>query len=288
MGKDSKISWTNHTFNPWWGCTKIDAGCKNCYAKTLAARFGYAWGAEATLRTFGMKHWAEPLKWDREAKESGVRARVFCGSMCDVFERRAGLVGGVQDAARSRLWELIDKTPHLDWLLLTKRPENVVAMMPGGMRKNVWVGASASNREDLARVAKALVRIPAAVRFLSLEPLLEELAQDLRPWLGYDSWRGSVACPHGRDPWTRCEICEDKMPPESPGWAALGVQWVITGCESGPNARPMEHEWAAGVWRQCLDAGVPFFFKQETIRGKLDKCPTLGGETWRQMPEVKS
>ena len=118
MGKNSSIEWTDHTFNPWWGCARVSPGCNNCYAEAWARRVGEnIWGAKQDRRVFGEKHWGEPLKWNAEAQEQELRRRVFCASMADVFELRSDL-----DPWRDRLWALIDQTPWLDWLLLTKRP----------------------------------------------------------------------------------------------------------------------------------------------------------------------
>lgn len=121
MGKDTGITWTDSTFNPWWGCEKVSPGCTNCYAATFDKRVGGDhWGAKAGRRFFGDKHWREPEKWNRDAAKSGERHRVFCASMADVFEDRDDLV-----QPRIRLFHLISETPNLDWLLLTKRPENI-------------------------------------------------------------------------------------------------------------------------------------------------------------------
>ena len=126
MGVETKIAWTDHTFNPWWGCVKVSPGCANCYAETFAKRTGHAvWGAETDRRFFGDKHWAEPVKWNLAAAKAGVRRRVFCGSMCDVFEGPRPLL----DDWRDQLWTLIRYTPNLDWLLLTKRPESLAEAM---------------------------------------------------------------------------------------------------------------------------------------------------------------
>ncbi len=142
MAKNSRIEWTTHTFNPWWGCVKVSPACKHCYAESWAKRVGSnVWGIKAERRFFGDKHWAEPLKWDVLAAASGVRARVFCASMADVFEDRRDL-----DVHRARLWKLIEATPHLDWLLLTKRPEIISRLAPWANQwpENVWLGTVAS------------------------------------------------------------------------------------------------------------------------------------------------
>src|SRR5687767_4291955 len=114
MGQNTRIEWTHHTFNPWWGCVRVSPACKNCYADSWANRLGLElWGAKAPRRFFSDSHWAEPIRWNREAQRLGVRRRVFCASMGDVFEDRRDL-----DSARAKLWKLIDETSSLDWLLL--------------------------------------------------------------------------------------------------------------------------------------------------------------------------
>ena len=143
MGKNSSIEWTDHTFNPWWGCVRVSPGCQNCYAETWAKRVGAdVWGAGADRRFFGEKHWQEPVKWNRTASESSPRKRVFCASMADVFELRTDL-----DTARQQLWKLIIETSNLDWLLLTKRPENIRSMAPWTVwPDNVWIGTTVEDQ----------------------------------------------------------------------------------------------------------------------------------------------
>ena len=226
MAKNSHIEWTNHTFNPWWGCHKVSPACDNCYAETWAKRVGQTlWGQRATRRFFGDTHWQEPLKWNRDASAEGTRARVFCASMADVFERRAALKN-----ERARLWNLIDKTPNLDWLLLTKRPQHVLSMAPWGndWPPNVWIGTSIENQRLAELRLPFLLALPAAIRFLSCEPLLGPL--DLRPWFNR----------HGYHP----------------------IDWVIAGGESGPQSRPMHPNWVVELMHQCQSAKVPFHFKQ--------------------------
>ena len=125
MSADSKIEWTDHTFNIVWGCTKVSPGCKHCYAEGTAVWRGHdVWGPDKPRRLLSDAYWREPLKWNAAAQAAGKTARVFCSSMADVFEDREGL------DERAKLWPLIEETPWLRWLLLTKRPENVRDTVP--------------------------------------------------------------------------------------------------------------------------------------------------------------
>jgi protein gp37 len=244
MSKTS-IEWCDYSFNPWWGCGEISPGCDNCYARSFAARFGVKWGIETPRRAFGDKHWNEPLKWDTAAAKSGRHARVFCASMADVFDKNAPL------GARERLWRLIDETPNLDWQLLTKRIGNVHRMIPqswllDGWPSNVWLGITVVNQEEADRDIPKLLGIPAAVRFLSCEPLLGPV--DLT---GY----------HLAD---RCggEYPFKMLPHEHRTTRAEMLDWVISGGESGPKARPSHPDWHRSLRDQCAAAGVAFHFKQ--------------------------
>ena len=213
MARNSKIEWTTHTFNPWWGCVKVSPACKHCYAEAWAKRVGQSvWGPRAGRRQFGDAHWAEPLRWQRDATKSGVRSRVFCASMADVFEDRADL-----DLPRARLWTRIEHTP--------KRPELVASKVPwaGRYPANVWVGTTVEDQERADERLPLLAAIPAAVRFISAEPLLGPVR--LGPW-------------------------------------ASAMDWVITGGESGPRARPSSPSWFLDLMNQCMAAGIPFHFKQ--------------------------
>lgn len=223
MARDSDIEWTHHTFNPWWGCVRLSPACAHCYAEVWARRFGAnLWGGSAERRFFGESHWREPLRWNAEAARAGVRARVFCASMADVFEPRSDL-----DPWRDKLWELIEKTPNLDWLLLTKRPGKMRHVYPWAHqpRQNVWLGTTAENQRCAERRIEKLVAINAHVRFLSCEPLLSAI--DLAPWL-------------------KCRQ----------------VGWVIAGGESGHDARPTHPNWVRSLRDQCRAFGIPFHFKQ--------------------------
>ena len=127
MGATTEIAWTDRTFNPWWGCARVSPGCEHCYAEAWAKRTGrQLWGPHAARRTFGEAHWREPLRWNAVAEKSGIRSRVFCASMADIFEDLRAL-----DQERCRLWTLIDATPWLDWQVLTKRPEQIARLSPG-------------------------------------------------------------------------------------------------------------------------------------------------------------
>ncbi|MCV9914865.1 phage Gp37/Gp68 family protein [Burkholderia pseudomallei] len=228
MGKDSRIEWTHHTFNPWWGCVKVSAACDHCYAETWAKRLGEGlWGPQTPRRFFSDAHWKEPLKWDKDAARDKVRRRVFCASMADVFENRRDLV-----EERLRLLDLIAQTPNLDWLLLTKRIHLVRKQLPKGYEfpKNVWLGTTVEDQATAHKRIKYLLEFSSpSVRFLSCEPLLS--AVDLSPYL----------------------IRNEK---------GNRIDWVIAGGESGPHARPMDPAWPAALQRQCARTKVPFHFKQ--------------------------
>lgn len=239
MGKGSSIEWTDHTFNPWWGCEKVSPACTRCYAEAFAKRVGQkVWGEKAPRRFFADKHWNEPHRWDIEAKVHGVRRRVFCASMADVFEAREDL-----NVWRERLWQLIDTTTGLDWLLLTKRPENIARMVPPAWLKdppaNVWYGTTVENQEWADKRIPALIDVPARVRFLSCEPLLGPL--DLAKYFDDGHESGGPA-----------------------GWiqGASPIDWVIAGGESGEGARPMYHRWPRDLRDQARRFDVSFFFKQ--------------------------
>lgn len=310
MGEHTAIEWADKTFNPWMGCTKVSPACANCYAeRDMDKRFGrVAWGQNGTRVKTSEANWRQPLKWNREAERLGVRYRVFCASLADVFEDWLGPIthhrGGylhrstsshcvLQELDESRavrmddlrldLFRLIGQTPHLDWLLLTKRPENIRCMWPWGWgtaatwdempdkvprfpdgdmvdkkpphRHNVWLGTSVENQEQADRRIPELLncRDLSPVLFLSMEPLLG-LVHDHSDAL----FPGDPSMAHG--------------------WCWGDLNWIIAGGESGPNARPSHPVWFRSIRDQCQAAGVPFFFKQW---GECAPISDLGDQAWK-------
>jgi protein gp37 len=254
MGKNSGIEWTDHTFNPWIGCSKVSPACDHCYAESYANRYGKAvWGQGQPRQLTSDGNWKQPLKWNHEAMITGTRRRVFCASLADVFDNE------VPEEWRVRLWQLVYATPHLDWLLLTKRIGNARHMLPlgafhDGPLPNLWLGISVVNQEEADRDIPKLLALPAKVRFLSMEPLLgpvtlapkDKTVERLSQWYG----------PDGFDPTGSQSIRERAT------WLFPKIDWVIVGGESGKEARPMHPDWARSLRDQCLSAHVPFFFKQ--------------------------
>ena len=306
MGETTEIAWCDSTFNPW-----IGTGCEHCYAEAFAKRYGKAWwGPHGTRVKTSVANWRKPLKWNREAEATGERRKVFCASLADVFEDWQGEVRNSDGYRLSRnelgrdttdgypdpwttmndlrhdLFKLIDATPNLDWLLLTKRPENVRKMWAlcrthtevpcgetvGGYRNNVWLLTSIATQADADK------NIPELLECRDLVPVLGVSAEPLLGPLTLDPWLSSL-------------------------------DWTIVGGESGPHARPMHPDWARNLRDQCHDAGVPFFFKQwgEWTRcrhkctaghefpdgqrmwrlGKKAAGRVLDGREWNEFPEVK-
>jgi protein gp37 len=266
MGEVTGIAWTDHTFNAWIGCFKVSDGCKNCYAAvdTFARRSRSngleLWGKNAERHVTSETYWKQPLKWDRQAREAGVQRRVFCSSLSDFAEVHPdSTINAKLNAARERLFALIEQCPNLTWLLLTKRPENLPNVLPAhwlkSAPKNVWLGTTTENQEQADRRITALVQVPAEEYFVSAEPLLEELT--LRKYLAFSP---QLACTCARDNhpanhrcnqrWTRCNA------------GLRRITWVIVGGESGKRARPFWIEWARKLRRQCASAEAAFFMKQ--------------------------
>jgi protein gp37 len=254
MAKETEIAWTDSTFNPWWGCQKTGPGCDRCYAEQLDKRTGGAhWGVGADRRRTSVKNWNDPIRWNAKHEEffalHGRRQRVFCASMADVFDN------AVPVEWRIDLFSLVAKTPHLDWLMLTKRIGNVMPMCSGDslmfdmLCERVWLGATIVNQQEADRDLEKLLAVPAHKRFLSMEPLLGPV--DLQG------------------------LCDKSG---NAGRALKGLDWLIVGGESGPGARPMHPDWVRSLRDQCEAAKVAFLFKQwgEWRPMALDEVPERG------------
>lgn len=255
MGEITKIQWTDRTWNPWVGCTKVSEGCAHCYAEALDKRFhsGAHWGKGAARERTSKANWKLPHKWNRKAERSGKRIKVFCASMADWLDPEVPIEWFAD------LLGMIRQTPWLDWQLLTKRPElwgerlegvkkhwmpdDAMCRFPrGGVHlllgdwlngkppSNVWVGTSLESPKYNERI-KHLLAIPAVVRFLSCEPLL-----------------GALSLPEAT--------------PNPFGYFGDGIHWVIVGGESGPRARECNLAWIEDIVKQCREAKVPVFVKQ--------------------------
>lgn len=264
MAENTKIEWADHTFSPWTGCTKVSPACDHCYAEGWAKRSGHVkWGSGQPRRRTSDANWRMPLKWNREAERTGVRPRVFCASLADVFDN------AVDPQWREDLFDLIAATPNLDWLLLTKRIGNVGNMLPVPFDfdkhfPNVWLGATVVNQEEADRDIPKLLAVPAAKRFLSIEPML-----------------GPVDLNYVRQ---RIQARRSQLARAINGETWL--DWVIVGSESGPGARrdPNMVSWVASLRDQCVNAGVAFLWKQDVIDGKKIGAPQLEGQSWQQFP----
>lgn len=318
MGTHTTIEWCDHTFNPWRGCSHAKLpggsdhpGCAHCYAEAMSRRNPAVlgrWGGGGTRVVASKEQWKAVTRWNKRAAERGVRELVFCASLGDIFEAWDGPVlnaagdrqyddrrGGwsaeygdkygrrlclTLDDVRRRLFRLIDHTPHLDWLLLTKRPENVRLMIPDytyhacvtgdcphetqadceavasdrKYRENVWIGTSISDQPTADVLLPELLKLRdlAPVLFVSAEPLLGPvdlggIGRNVDGWPAINALTGERRADRG--PATR-----DENGPR--------LDWVIVGGESGPHARPMHPQWARDIRDQCCASGVPFFFKQ--------------------------
>jgi len=315
MGQNSHIEWTDHTFNPWEGCAKVSPGGAHCYAETRNARFGGGtapnWGKGAPRRRTSVHNWHEPLRWDRQACAGPIpgddplrRPRVFCASLADWLDDEVPIEW------LADLLALIHQTPNLDWLLLTKRPENWRprfeqalafamfskphhAMLPwlgawhpdhdsgGGVKgspvppANVWIGTTVEDQQRADNRARLLLEIPARVHFVSAEPLLGPV--DL-----------SFAFPSQGVRKTGAGV--ERFP-------VAGIDWVICGGESGPGARPMHPEWARSLRDQCAAAGVAFDFKQwgewapgecVDVQGTLQCATFFVGPRWEYSTQTEN
>lgn len=292
--KNTNIAWTDSTFNPWIGCTKVSAGCKNCYAEARDKRYegGIHWGEGATRRRTTVANWTQPMKWADEARRAAAifapgcaapaRPRVFCASLADWMDDEIPM-DWLAD-----LMDVIRLTPELDWLMLTKRPQNIKPRLTAlldptlydnqkewdrsaprrawltdwiiretNIPENIWIGTSVENQEVADTRIPDLYDVPAAIRFLSCEPLLGPV--DLTRY---------------------CEVID------GPAMISPMIHWVICGGESGSGARPMDEAWARSLREQCVDSGTAFFMKQMGGAGdKRDKLEDLPADLQlRQFP----
>lgn len=254
MSDNTKIEWCDSTFNPWIGCSEISPACDNCYAREFAARFGMAeWGPGKPRHRTSPANWKKPLQWDRQHAEffaeHGRRRRVFCASLADVFDNE------VPAAWRAELFALIGQTPHLDWLLLTKRIGNVLDMVGiGNWPENAALGFTAVNQEEVERdwpKARACrMALPLLYLFVSIEPMLAPI--------------NLLSVNRAGDDWTYCDDVLTGFRASKVGGVYDGrrIDWVIVGFESGTHARPGSPQWVRSLRDQCAAAGTPFMFKQ--------------------------
>jgi len=236
---NTKIEWCERSWNPITGCSKISEGCKHCYAermsKRLAGRCGYD-KDEPFKVTFHPDKLDEPLRWRKPS-------RIFVCSMGDLFHE------GVDDGLLCRVFDVMAVAEHHTFLILTKRPARMrefFARCVHGNFQNLWLGVTAENQQRADERIPILLQIPAAKRFVSVEPMLGEI--DITKYL-------------------------------------TQLDWVICGCESGPNRRTCQTEWIRDLKNQCISVGVPFFLKQMEVGGKLVKMPELDGQIWNEYPK---
>lgn len=320
----STIEWTDYTFNPWKGCQKVSPGCKNCYAEADAdkrrkiCKFGPHKGGGTRVVT-SPANWAKLDKWNREAQAEGVVKKVFVASEADIFEdwdgpmlagfsewkgspleilpdkswyipgfivrlRRTDARQMTMQDLREQVFRAIEATPWLIYILVTKRPENVMRMVPEHWRpkfpENVWIVTSVEDQQRAEQRLRHIVHIPASVRGLSVEPQIGKI--DLSPWMpaGFARWicmRCSKfhATPEDRFGHIACPFCGEvdfacgsHLGNGHPNGQPLG--WIIQGFESGPEARPYYPGWAMDLRDACASAGVPYLFKQWGQWGPLE------------------
>lgn len=305
MGETTAISWCDSTFNPWIGCDKVSPGCRDCYAAVSrpAKVFGVKWGRGEPRHLTAESTWRKVRTWNNKAKKEGVRRRVFCASLADVFDEE------VDDDWRMRLFELIHDTPHLDWLLLTKRAAAARAFLDrvGPLIKwdHIWLGVSVENQElALERIPELLQTKYAGKRFISYEPALEAVDFGMSSAVcddGCARWRSRwvrlhrpvcsdmpfgigdrMAAPAGlhlahsnRHGALSIEVEEEKflgIKPNEFEVLPYGIDWVIVGGESGDTARRFDVEWARNAVMQCRLGGAAVFVKQLGSRAWWNGC----------------
>lgn len=241
MGKTTGIGWTDHTMNPWMGCDKVSRECEYCYIGKILKRMGRE-PFNGPMRT---KDWSGPAKWDRQASAAGTRKRVFTCSLSDFFHPGA-------DAWRQDAWDEIRSRQNLDWLVLTKRPQRIPRHLPADWKEgyeNVWLGTTVGVEKSLARLPY-LLRVPAKVHFVSVEPLIEPI--DLTPFLSR-------------------------------------LDWVIVGCEQAhkDDRAPMNLDWVRDLRDQCDHYGVAFFFKQYYVGNQIVTDGLLDGVVRQAWPTIR-
>jgi protein gp37 len=253
MSEKSSIEWTDATWNPITGCTKVSEGCKNCYAERIAKRF-WKDRSFSDIKLF-LNKLGEPIHWKKPRK-------IFVCSMSDLFHPN------ISDGTISGIWEVMQySAPWHTYIVLTKRPERMRDILQmwecegtSGVANNIWLGVTAENQKMADERIPILLETPAAVRFVSVEPMLGKI--DLRKYLAVPTF--------------------DEKPKD--GYPFL-LDWVICGCESGSGARPFDWRWAQDLKNQCLNADVPFFYKQGRYDGKIKKLPGLDGWQWMEYPK---
>lgn len=262
MSEHTKISWTNRVWNPVSGCSPVSEGCRHCYASRMAKRLAGRCGYPAAPHQFDVTLHPErldmPLKWKKPC-------RVFVDSMSDLFHE------DVPDGFISGIWMRMMVASQHTFQILTKRPERMATLVPQLFRDiisdqptilpNLWLGASVENQQTADERIPWLLKTPAVVRFVSVEPMLGPV----------DLWKADYPAPGGG---------KQGAVTSWPG----GLDWVICGCESGPGARPMNPGWARNLKNQCQAAGTPFFLKQMSVDGKRVKMPELDGRVWDEFP----
>ena len=273
----TKIEWTEYSWNPVTGCSPVSEGCQNCYArrmaKRLAGRCGYPKNNPFQVTLHPKQLW-EPLKWKKPR-------RVFVCSMSDLFHENVFL------ETIADIWRTMWKCQRHTFIILTKRPERALkewfywaeqtgwpSVPEGWPLPNVWFGVSVENQQRADERIPLLLQIPAAVRFVSCEPLLGPIS--LGRYLPWTDYCLAHDCGDLDYPPSECPDCKH----------IRGIDWVIAGCESGPRRRPAETWWFRDLQNQCSAFGVPFFLKQMEVNGRVIKMPKLDGKVWDQMPKV--
>lgn len=283
MAQNSKIEWTEHTANLWHGCTKVHEGCDNCYAETLSKRWGNdVWGNDKPRKAINSV-WSDLDKYQRLAKQANAIHRVFVGSMMDIFEKPMPLIDSNgeplvfnTESLRDRLFAAIsgNKYPNLIFLLLTKRPSNINKYTPESWKdnppKNVMFGTSPVNQETSNTLIRQLLQVNGK-RFLSVEPQLDSISFRWAGWFDYKN----------KDNGTKIIFEGGQVNSYGQYDGIRGIHWIIQGGESGHRKRPFNLDWAYQMKKECLEAGVPYFFKQ------IDKVQTIPEDLLiRQFPNL--